>query len=72
NGDAPGTADVRYDGEGGLTDAQGNVVNAFWSSGGNASTYELRTDWADEVGPDNALPEYPRPQLTREDWQNLN
>ncbi|OSC68433.1 glycoside hydrolase family 2, partial [Streptomyces sp. 4F] len=71
-GDAPGTADVRYDGEGGLTDAEGNVVNAFWSSGGNKSTYELRTDWADEVGPDNAHPEYPRPQLTRDDWQNLN
>ncbi|MET8822124.1 MULTISPECIES: PA14 domain-containing protein [Streptomyces] len=72
DGDAPGTADVRYDGEGGLTDAEGNVVSAFWSSGGNKSTYELRTDWADEVGPDNALPEYPRPQLTRDDWQNLN
>ncbi|MGQ5603554.1 PA14 domain-containing protein [Streptomyces sp. EKS3.2] len=72
DGDAPGIADVRYDGEGGLTDAEGNVVSAFWSSGGNKSTYELRTDWADEVGPDNALPEYPRPQLTRDDWQNLN
>jgi hypothetical protein len=72
NGDAPGTADVRYDGEGGLTDAEGNVVSAFWSSGGNRSTYELRTDWADEVGPDNAHPEYPRPQLTRDAWRNLN
>ncbi|MGW8066110.1 PA14 domain-containing protein [Streptomyces ziwulingensis] len=71
-GDAPGTADVRYDGEGGLTDAEGNVVKAFWSSGGNRSTYELRTAWADEVGPDNAHPEYPRPQLTRDAWRNLN
>ncbi|MFD0577039.1 sugar-binding domain-containing protein [Dactylosporangium darangshiense] len=24
------------------------------------------------MGPDNALPEYPRPQLTRDKWQNLN
>src|SRR5690606_5928841 len=24
------------------------------------------------VGPDNALPEYPRPQLVRDTWQNLN
>ncbi|MEU6140789.1 PA14 domain-containing protein [Streptomyces sp. NPDC047081] len=71
-GTARGTADVRYDGSGGLTDADGNVVKAFWSSGPNRSTYELRTQWADQVGPDNALPEYPRPQLTRTDWRNLN
>jgi hypothetical protein len=71
-GTARGTADLRYDGEGGLTDAEGNVVNAFLTSGPNRSTYELRTEWADEVGPDNAHPEYPRPQLTRADWRNLN
>ncbi|MCH5670937.1 PA14 domain-containing protein [Streptomyces gilvus] len=71
-GTARGTADVRYDGEGGLTRADGNVVKAFWSSGPNRSTHELRTRWADQVGPDNAHPEYPRPQLTRADWRNLN
>ncbi|GAA3358369.1 glycoside hydrolase family 2 [Saccharopolyspora gregorii] len=32
----------------------------------------LATPWTDQVGPDNALPDYPRPQLTRERWQNLN
>lgn len=32
----------------------------------------LSTPWTDLVGPDNALPDYPRPQLTRESWQNLN
>ena len=32
----------------------------------------LTTPWTDQVSPDNALPEYPRPQLTRKDWQNLN
>ncbi|WP_145740091.1 glycoside hydrolase family 2 protein [Saccharopolyspora dendranthemae] len=32
----------------------------------------LTTPWTDQVGPDNALPEYPRPQLTRERWLNLN
>ncbi|MGW1747243.1 PA14 domain-containing protein [Streptomyces sp. NPDC002092] len=69
---ARGTADVRYDGNGGLTAADGNVVKEFWSSGPNRSTYELRTRWADQVGPDNALPEYPRPQLTRPAWRNLN
>lgn len=30
------------------------------------------TRWAAEVGPTNALPEYPRPQLVRHDWLNLN
>jgi hypothetical protein len=72
SGTARGTADIRYDGEGGLARADGNAVGAFWSSGPNRSTHELRTPWADRVGPDNALPEYPRPQLTRPDWQNLN
>ncbi|BCJ45067.1 glycoside hydrolase [Actinoplanes ianthinogenes] len=32
----------------------------------------LATPWTDQVGPDNALPEYPRPQLTRGKWQSLN
>lgn len=33
---------------------------------------KLRTRWADEVTPDNVLPEYPRPQLRRAEWWNLN
>lgn len=71
-GTARGSADVRYDGTGGLTGTDGNVVRSFWSSGANHSTYELRTRWADDVTPGNAHREYPRPQLTRGDWQNLN
>jgi PA14 domain-containing protein/glycosyl hydrolase family 2 len=71
-GTARGTADVRYDGAGGLTGANGKAVSSFWSSGANHSTYELRTRWADDVTPANAHREYPRPQLTRGDWQNLN
>lgn len=67
-----GTADVRYDGEGGLAGADGETVGGFWTSGENGSTYQLRTPWADDVGPDNALPEYPRPQLKRSQWQSLN
>ncbi|MCK1820991.1 PA14 domain-containing protein [Streptomyces sp. XM83C] len=72
SGTAPGLADVRYDGQGGMTRSDGNVVKAFWSSGPNRSTYELRTPWADGVTPANAHREYPRPQLTRPEWQNLN
>ncbi|WP_371102442.1 PA14 domain-containing protein [Streptomyces sp. PU_AKi4] len=71
-GTARGSADIRYDGQGGLTAADGDPVDAFLSSGPNRSTHELSTEWTDEVGPDNALPEYPRPQLTREKWRNLN
>jgi hypothetical protein len=32
----------------------------------------LMTRWAKDVRPDNVLPEYPRPQLVRQDWLNLN
>ena len=32
----------------------------------------LKTRWAAEVNPSNPLPEYPRPQMVRPDWQNLN
>jgi hypothetical protein len=32
----------------------------------------LSTPWTGQVSPDNALPEYPRPQLTRTKWENLN
>jgi hypothetical protein len=32
----------------------------------------LMTRWAKEVHPDKVHPEYPRPQLVRKAWQNLN
>jgi beta-galactosidase/beta-glucuronidase len=32
----------------------------------------LMTRWAKDVSPKNAHPEYPRPQLVRKDWMNLN
>jgi hypothetical protein len=32
----------------------------------------LMTPFAKDVSPENALPEHPRPQMVREDWQNLN
>jgi hypothetical protein len=32
----------------------------------------LKTRWAADVSPDKPLDEYPRPQMVREKWQNLN
>ena len=32
----------------------------------------LMTRWGKEVTPDNAWRDYPRPQLVRESWLNLN
>ncbi|MCK4999045.1 MAG: hypothetical protein KAS23_05905 [Anaerohalosphaera sp.] len=39
-----------------------------WSIAGDS----LKTRWANEVSPENAHPEYPRPQMERSDWANLN
>ena len=30
------------------------------------------TRWAKDVSPEKAHPEYPRPQMVRDEWQNLN
>ena len=35
-------------------------------------TAALMTDWAQQVDPANPLPEYPRPQMVRTNWLNLN
>lgn len=32
----------------------------------------ITTHWADDVNPSSTLPDYPRPQLQRTSWQNLN
>lgn len=42
------------------------------ATGWQMGTPPLTTPWTNDVSPTNALPEYPRPQLTRPKWQNLN
>lgn len=47
-------------------------INVFpqteWKIAGN----KILTPWAEKVEPSNTLPEYPRPQMTRSSWMNLN
>ena len=46
-----------------------SALGADWNLPDNAP---LLTCWANDVSPTNALPEYPRPQMARDRWQNLN
>jgi len=32
----------------------------------------IKTTWAEQIDPSNPLPEYPRPQMVRDQWVNLN
>ena len=32
----------------------------------------MMTKWSETIDPNNVLPEYPRPQMVRSDWMNLN
>ncbi len=43
-------------------------LNAQWSPAGD----KIKTTWAEQVDPSNVLPEYPRPQMVRSEWSNLN
>jgi hypothetical protein len=45
-----------------------NAAMAAWTPKPSPMT----TPWTNQVPVDNPLPEYPRPQLTRPDWANLN
>ena len=51
-----------------LTLATTSILSAQWKPAGD----KLKSSWANEVDPENVLPEYPRPILEREQWLNLN
>ncbi len=49
----------------------------FFFSGASAQEWKpagskILTPWAEKIDPKAPLPEYPRPQLTRPEWTNLN
>ncbi|WP_299287009.1 sugar-binding domain-containing protein [uncultured Mucilaginibacter sp.] len=55
------------------------IFLVFWYFSANAQqqqwhllTNRITTPWAQKVNPKAPLPEYPRPQLVRGNWQNLN
>ena len=45
-----------------------NIAVAQYAPAGD----KIKTRWADQVAPENALPEYPRPMMVRPEWKNLN
>jgi beta-galactosidase/beta-glucuronidase len=44
------------------------TVSQPWKPAGD----HIKTVWAQQVDPQNPLPEYPRPIMVRSEWQNLN
>jgi len=49
----------------------GSVVNTGYAQW-KPQVGPLKTRWAADVNPERVLPEYPRPQMVRRDWLNLN
>ena len=43
-------------------------TSAQWKPAGD----RIKTQWAEQINPDNVLPEYPRPIMERGEWKNLN
>jgi hypothetical protein len=62
---------IYYDGAGALA-VDGKKVEKTARTVKNASAERLRTPWGERVDTRNPLPEYPRPQLERDRWVNLN
>ena len=55
-----------------LTVAMAVLAYGAWAKDWQPANGPLMTSWAKDVTPDNVWPEYPRPQMIRDHWQNLN
>lgn len=49
-----------------------SVNAAAQDSGWKPVSGKIMTSWAEALTPEKVLPEYPRPQMVRENWMNLN
>src|SRR5439155_3422060 len=49
-----------------------SLCQVIWAGEWKAAKSPLVTRWAKDVSATNALREYPRPQMVRKDWVNLN
>ena len=52
----------------GLTACSSQKDTFVWAPAGD----RIMTEWAETIDPSAVLQEYPRPQMVRSDWQNLN
>jgi hypothetical protein len=50
----------------------GTLGGARMAVSADIESHPLVTRWAKDVSPESVWPEYPRPQLVRSDWLNLN
>ncbi len=48
------------------------LTNTIYSQPWKPAGDQIKTTWVEQVNPQNPLPEYPRPILVRNEWQNLN
>jgi beta-galactosidase/beta-glucuronidase len=55
-----------------LTIILGGFFLLAFAGEGEPEGDRLKSTWGEQVNPENPLPEYPRPQMKRNEWQNLN
>ena len=68
------TSTVTYSGTGGATTADGQTLGSFAATldtSASPAVY-LGTKWDSQINAADPLSDYPRPQLTRPDWQSLD
>lgn len=49
-----------------------DALGAMQTDKSARKTRRLSTIWSEQAGPDEVWKEYPRPQMRRADWINLN